>query len=150
MKGTDKSADIKHKYDNIISLPYPREEIEADFPNPVLRAAQFAPFEALTGHEDEITETARATDKRRHLDEYAADVLEARIRFLIQKESESPEISVTYFIPDSKKNGGRYETHQGHFLKIKEYERLLILTDGREIPTADILELSGRIFDITD
>ena len=150
MKETVRSADTKHKYKSIINLPYPKEEIEADFPEPVLRAAQFAPFEALNGHEDAITETARATVAQRFIDEYAADELEAKLSFLMKPENYGAEISVTYFVPDDKKSGGSYETHKGTFLKIREYEKKLVFTDGTEIPTHSLTEIDGRIFDITD
>lgn len=153
MREINKSADTKRKnerYKNIISLSYPRSEIEADFPDSVLRAAQFAPFEALTGHDDAINEAARSTDAKRFLDEYAADELEARLRFLISNCHFHPEIRVTYFSPDSKKTGGKYKTVSGTFMKIKEYERLLLLSDGTEISTLDIIEVEGEIFNITD
>lgn len=149
MKGINKSeATRPDKYDKIFYMEYPRPEIDADFPDPVLRAAQFAPFEALNGHEDAIDETARETDKRRIPDEYSADELERKLSFLLNFRDFAPVISVTYFISDKKKSGGKYVTVTDVFEKISEYKKLLILKNGTEIPTVDILKLESDIFDI--
>ena len=53
----------EHSYDDIINLPNP---ISKNHPRMSLhdRAAQFAPFAALTGHDAAIKETARLTDER--------------------------------------------------------------------------------------
>ena len=61
------------QYDDILNYQYPNPEIEKDFPDKILRAAQFAPFAALTGHDEAVKETARLTDQRIELDEYAKD-----------------------------------------------------------------------------
>ena len=60
----------KFQYDDILNMPYPNPEIEKDFLDKILRSAQFAPFAALTGHDEAIEETARLTDSKVELDEY--------------------------------------------------------------------------------
>lgn len=74
------------------------------------RSAQFAPFAALTGYEGQIKETARLTNRRIEIDEEIKLVLDLKIQLIQEHIKEQPEIEITYFIPDLKKDGGRYET----------------------------------------
>ena len=67
------------EYDDILNMEYPNPEIEKDFPDRILREAQFAPFAALTGYNDAISETARQTDGRTELDEYELEKLNIAI-----------------------------------------------------------------------
>ena len=59
---------MREKYDDIIDLPHPnpRNHIRMKVSS---RAAQFAPFAALTGHSEAIMEFARLTDEKIELDE---------------------------------------------------------------------------------
>lgn len=72
------------------------------------RAAQFAPFAALSGHSAALVETARLTDQRMELDEDARAALDSKQQLLLERIKERPEITVTWFQPDAKKDGGRY------------------------------------------
>ena len=142
MTVTTKSAVIKrddmNNYDDIINLPYrkstqrPRMEI-------INRAAQFAPFSALTGYETAVKETARQTDKKIELDEYMKEEINLKLQSLLISEDNQAEI--TYFVPDKRKSGGKYETKIGTVAKIKDFERTIIFSDKTEIPIEDILEI---------
>ena len=142
MTVTTKSAVIKrddmNNYDDIINLPYrkstqrPRMEI-------INRAAQFAPFSALTGYETAVKETARQTEKKIELDEYMKEEINLKLQSLLISEDNQAEI--TYFVPDKRKSGGKYETKIGTVAKIKDFERTIIFSDKTEIPIEDILEI---------
>ena len=129
----------KGKYDDIINLPHhvskthPQMSMEA-------RAAQFAPFAALTGYEDEIDETVRVTDEKVELNEEQKDKLNRKLQE-IKKLVAKPILSITYFVPDLRKEGGKYVTSTGIFKKIDEYKKIIVLEDGVEIPICNIVEL---------
>ena len=132
-------------YDDIINLPHPTS---AKHPRMPLydRAAQFSPFAALTGHGDAIQETARLTETKIELDEDTKAVLDLKQQILADKIDEWPEVSVVWFRPDEKKDGGQYITTTGHLKKIDNIERALRLADGTSIPLDDVLELRSDCF----
>ena len=135
---------MKGPYDDIINLPRP---VSKRPPMSNLdRAAQFAPFAALTGHEEAVKETARLTDKRLELGEHAKQALDQKLRIIVDRLEESPQISIRYFVPDSKKAGGQYVKVSGSVKKIDEYERVLIMSNGVKIPIEEIIEIKGEIF----
>lgn len=121
------------KYDDIIHLPhhtsskYPRMSI-------LNRAAQFAPFAALSGHDDAVKETARLTDERVELDEYTKNILSNKLQLIADRFTEQPEVVITYFQPDQKKDGGAYITSISTVKRIDNYNRIVIMTDGTGIP----------------
>lgn len=133
------------QYNDILNMPYPNPDIEKDFPDEILRAAQFAPFAALTGFDEEIEETARLTDIKVELDEYQKAELNDKLLFLNNSEDDE-EVSITYFVPDKKKSGGAYLTITGAVAKIREYERDVIMEDGMQIPIDDIFAIEGNQF----
>jgi uncharacterized protein (UPF0248 family) len=110
------------------------------------RAAQFSPFAALTGYDAAIKETARLTDERVEMDEYMKDVLSDKLRIILERIKEHPQIAITYFQPDEKKNGGSYVTTTGTVKKIDEYERIVVMTGDTEIPIDEISSIEGHIF----
>lgn len=110
------------------------------------RAAQFSPFAALTGYDAAIKETGRLTDEKMELDEDTRAVLDMKQAYLMEMIDEQPEISVTYFVPDEKKSGGVYVSVTGNLKRFDEYERLLILTDGKKIPMDDIADIECDLF----
>ena len=127
------------EYDDIIDLPRPKSKHE---PMPMSdRAAQFSPFAALTGYEDAIGETARLTDARVELGESAVEELERKLADAAAHISERPEISVTYFVPDARKEGGAYMTRTGALKRIDELERALVFADGAKIAVGDIISV---------
>lgn len=97
------------------------------------RAAQFAPFAALVGYDEEIGEAARSTDGREELSEDAIDALNQAFQKLLEHEEERPLVTVTYFQPDVKKDGGRYMTYTGNFRFYDAEKRVMKFVDGMVI-----------------
>ena len=110
------------------------------------RAAQFAPFAALTGYEDAVEETARLTEAQRDLSEEVKLELNARLRCLQDRLSESPEVTVCYFRPDKRKAGGAYVEKTGPVKTIDLYDRALVFRDGTRVPLDRIRTLTGCVF----
>lgn len=136
------------KYDDIINLP--RYVSKKRPPMPVKdRAAQFSPFAALTGHDAEVKETARITEKRVELDQYMKEKLNHKLQILMDKVKEETEINITYFEPDDKKDGGAYITITGRVKKIDEYEKMILMKDDILIPIDEIIRIEGEIFKTT-
>ena len=131
-------------YDDILDLPHPTSKKHPRM-SMAARAAQFAPFAALTGYGDAIKETARITDQQLELDENEKALLNEKLQLLRQHLPGKPKITITYFVPDTKKAGGSYQTITGFVKKLQEYERRLIMTDGTIIPIDAIIELYGDI-----
>ena len=137
------------RYDDIIGLPH---HVSDKRPQMSLRdrAAQFLPFAALTGYDDAIRETARLTDEKPELREDALELLDRRLAVLEANLGARPEISVTFFKKDEKKQGGAYALKTGVVRRIDGYERRLLFEDGSSIPLADILLLEGDVFSEDD
>ena len=105
------------------------------------RAAQFAPFAALTGHGDAINETARLTDSRIDLDENAINELNEKYNYLKSKVLEQPYAAITFFKKDSLKAGGKYLTAEGNIAKILEREHVILFDNGIAINIDDIVKI---------
>ncbi len=133
------------KYDDIINHKYIKSSKRRAM-TMVERAAQFGAFKAVTGHEDAVHETARLTNEKVELDEYAKQELNGRLNFLLDHSGEEPEVSITYFVLDEKKEGGAYQTVKGILSKIRDFERRVIV-DGVEIPIDDILSIESANWD---
>ena len=127
------------RYNDIVNMHYPNADVEKDFPSDVLRAAQFAPFAALTGYDDAVEEAARQTNTKTELDEYEIEIINNKLLYM----KDHPEVvySITYFVPDSRKQGGKYVTYKGKISKIKEYEKIIVTENQQEIPINDIREV---------
>ena len=110
------------------------------------RAAQFAPFAALTGYDDAVKEAGRLTDDKIELEESSLKELNAKIQLLRENLADGPEITFTYFKPDERKAGGAYLTKTGTVKKLDDYERQIMLQDGTKLPMDVILDISGEIF----
>jgi len=128
------------KYDDIIHLPHHRSKKHAPMPL-IDRAAQFSPFAALTGHDAAIKETARLTDRKIELDEYEIAVLDEKLQEVREQLKNHPEIEVTWFQPDMRKEGGEYVTGSGKVKKLEEYTKSIIMEDGTRIRIEDIIDL---------
>lgn len=107
------------------------------------RAAQFSPFAALTGYDAAIAETARLTDQRVELDEYERQALNEKLQFISEHLNEPPKVSITYFLPDARKDGGEYVTVTGNVKKIDDYEHKIVLMDGTRILMEDMIGIEG-------
>ena len=133
------------KYDEIINLPHHVSKTRPQMPMSD-RAAQFAPFAALTGYDSAIKETGRLTDERIELDEETLTVLDRKYQLLMDALDEAPEIEITYFKPDERKAGGKYVSATGTVKKVDDFERLITMQDGLKIPMDDVLSIDGELF----
>ena len=97
------------RYDDIIHLPYHVSKTRKPMPM-INRAAQFAPFAALTGHDEAIAETAQQTTPRQILSSDEQEILSRRLAYAIGHIGERSNLTFIYFIPDTLKDGGRYVT----------------------------------------
>ena len=127
-------------YDDIKHLTRPQYD---DLPPMSMhdRAAQFSPFAALVGYDDAVAETARLTDSRAVLTEDEMSELNANLNRLLDSLDEQQQISVTYFVPDEKKSGGKYVEKQGVVRIFDSYSQELVFTDGVRIAVADMAKL---------
>ena len=132
-------------YDDIIDLPHPTSRRHPRMPIRD-RAAIFSPFAALSGHGAAIAETARLTERWIELDEDTRAELDRKQAVLLEHIDKQPEITVTWFQPDERKDGGAYRTAAGRLRKFRELERVLVLADGTEIPLEDVVALESDIF----
>ena len=115
-------------YDDMLNLPHPTSRRHSRMSRSD-RAAQFAPFAALSGHGTAIAETARLTERRIELDEDVKAALDFKQQMLMDRIDEHPDVSVTWFQPDGKKDGGRYVT-------TVSYTHLVTSPTGRSMRTA--------------
>lgn len=125
-------------YKDILHLPYPRPSKRAKM-SMVERAAQFAPFAALTGYDSAIAETARLTGQRAELDESEKTRLDETLCSL--SAASCKKITITHFVSDLRKEGGQYVKTTSCIKKIDTCNRRLVLSDGQTIALDDILEL---------
>ena len=133
------------KYDDILHLSHPTSKKHPRMPISD-RAAIFSPFAALSGHGAAIAETARLTDRRIELDEDTRAELDQKQAALLEHIGERPEVTVTWFQPDGRKEGGAYVTVTGRLKKIDEVGRTLTLLDGTSIPLEDVAGLESDCF----
>lgn len=127
-------------YEDIINLSHHVSETRARM-SMRERAAQFSPFAALSGYEDALRESARLTQEKTELGEDAKAALDEALR----RAAASPEteVSVTYFVPDGKKSGGRYVTASGRVKRVDTVSGLLTLSGGERISIGEILDIDG-------
>lgn len=140
---------MNNKYDEIANLPHHVSETRPQMPMSD-RAAQFAPFAALTGYDSAIRETGRLTDERIELDEEALTALNLRYQLLMDALGKEPEVEITFFKPDERKSGGEYVTVISAVKNIDDFERLITMQDGMKIPMNDILSIDGEIFSMLE
>lgn len=136
---------MKDLYEDIINLPHHVSKTRPQMPMSD-RAAQFAPFAALTGYDAAIKETGRLTDDKIELDEEALTALDMKYQLLMDALDDAPEVTITYFQPDERKAGGKYVSAVGAVKKIDDFERRITMRDGTRIPTDDVLSIDGELF----
>jgi len=126
-------SDSTDQYDDIIDLPH---HVSPTRPRMAMidRAAQFAPFAALTGYDSAIAESARLTDRFYELSDSDKSQLDAIIVLLQQRVNEHPALLVEFFKPDKRKAGGAYITLSASLKAIDTVNRTISLTDGTVIP----------------
>ena len=128
------------KYDDIINLPHYEPKYHPRM-SKYKRSAQFAPFAALVGYDEQVKECSRLTDERLEID----DELKEKINYKLNKINEliknNPVVEITYFIPDVKKDGGKYITEKGNVKRIDYINRFIKFTDNKKIILDDVIDV---------
>ena len=134
---------MTHDYDDIINLPHyePKYHPRMSMWN---RAAQFAPFAALTGYDAAIQESNRVTDDWIDLGESSNEELNRKMELILSKLSEQPHVTIEYFVPDEHKEGGSYQSYTGNIKRIDEYEKTMVMTDGKKIQLKMITNITDN------
>ncbi len=132
-------------YDDIINLnrpisKHPHQSVES-------RASQFAPFAALVGYDEQVKETARLTDKRIEIDDGLREILNNKLNYLNEHIKDNIEVTITYFVNDSKKDGGKYITIINKIKRINNEEQTIKFIDNKVISMNDIISIKSNIFD---
>ena len=127
---------MTENYEDIINLTRP-ETKNREHMSRLNRAAQFAPFAALTGYAAAVSETGRLTEKKRELSSDEIAILERRINFLIENEI-NEKIKIKYFKKDERKSGGKYLEIEDKFKKFDDINLILALESGLRINFRDL------------
>lgn len=130
---------MNEKYEMIINMQRPRNEKHPKMPR-LDRAAQFAPYAALSGYEDAVEETARLTEGKIELDEGEIEKINSTLTRLLASPPDT-KVKLTFFRPDKKKSGGAYVTTSGEIAKIDETKGEITLIGGMPIPFTNLLEI---------
>ena len=125
------------KYDDIINLPHPEPSPKHPRMSMRQRAAQFAPFAALTGMGEAFEEQERITQPKRILD----DDKKQELDYILSELPDGAMVSVTYFVPDPYKDGGEYVTSTGSIHRVDRRRDVLSLSGEQEIPFCDIVDI---------
>lgn len=101
-------------------------------------------FQHLLGYDDAIKETARITEERIELDEELKDILNKKLTSIQSRIDSKPKVTITYFVPDSKKSGGKYQTITGNIIKVDNYNKIVVLMNGVKIPIIEIIDIINK------
>lgn len=127
----------EHRYDDIIDLPHHVSKRHPHMSREQ-RAAQFSPFAALTGYDASVREAARYTERRIDLDENIRAMLDIRMRDALEH---GLRVTIDFFVPDARKDGGEYHTATGGIVKIEEHKGVIVLEGGERITIADVMDI---------
>lgn len=133
-----------NNYDDIIDLPHHVSSIHRPM-SMESRAAQFAPFAALSGYNDAIVDASRLTGERIFIDDDFKDILNEKLLFLLNNDK--PFATFTYFVSDESKSGGSYKIVSNYIKKIDLYNDFVVLVDGVKLPISDIIDITSDLFD---
>ena len=138
---------MTNDYDDIINLPHyePKHHPRMSMWN---RAAQFAPFAALTGYDAAIQESGRLTDNWVGLSESGNEEMNRKMELIVSMLPEHPSVTIEYFVPDEHKAGGSYQSVTGAVKRIDDIERFIELTDGTKVVIGAIRDI--KIIDSLD
>ena len=134
-----------HRYDDIIDLPHHVSKLHGHM-SMKERAAQFSPFAALTGHSDALDESARLTSKKIELSDDEKNLLDRKLKMVMDCTGKETVFSFTYFIPDILKDGGEYKISKGAVHKINLTKGIIYLCDGTIINIEDIINIDSELF----
>lgn len=135
-----------NKYEDIINMPHHVSATRMPM-SMANRAAQFAPFAALSGHDEAIMETARFTSEKPELSSEELASLSRKLTYAMQEDA---EVTITYFQADPFKEGGSCRMVKGKVKRIDETSGRLILKDTKTLPLDNVLRIEGSVFDNID
>ena len=130
-------------YNDIINNPHHTSKTRKRM-SQTNRAAQFAPFAALTGYDAAIGEAARLTETKIELDDKTKEILNMKLNFLKDHIKDRPYVTITYFVPDTKKDGCAYVDYSGKIRVIDETQQTIIFTDRTTINIEMILDIKTK------
>lgn len=132
-------------YEDIVNLP---RHISKVHPQATMadRAARFSPFAAISGYEDMVKEAARVTEERIDITDATKELLNEKLNMIIEFLDEEPGVTITYFEPDKKKDGGAYISITGTVKRIDEYERIVLMSDDKKIRIEEIYAIESDLF----
>lgn len=113
-----------NNYEDIINLPHHTSNIHPRM-SITNRAAQFAPFAALTGYSESVKEKARLTTKKIELDKELINNINVSLKLINQNIKNRPKVSITYFVQDEKKEGGTYKTIIDNVKRIDDIMKII-------------------------
>ena len=130
------------KYEKIINAPH---HVSKDHPQMtrINRAAQFAPFAALTGYNEAIYETGREVKRKIELTEEEKEMISNKINYLLSLSLEERKVDITYFKKDHAKEGGEYLLVSDTLVKYDADKREIILESKKRIFIEDILKINN-------
>lgn len=128
---------LESNYDDIINLPHHVSKNRKRMSN-YDRAAQFSPFAALKGYDDEIEEAARLTEEKWDVDGERVTDINEKLLLLKDTVQLHPLVKIVYFVADGKKTGGAYATAQARLKKISQYDRVLHLDNNLTVNFDDL------------
>lgn len=109
------------------------------------RAAQFAPFAALTGYNEAIYETGREVKKKIELTEEEKEIISNKINYLLSLPLQERKVDITYFQKDNTKEGGEYLHISDSLIKYDDIKREIVLESKKRIFIENILKISNDI-----
>lgn len=132
------------KYDDIIGLPH---HVSLTHPRMSLRqrAAQFAPFAALTGYDDAVRETARLTGEMIILSDEEKAEIDRTLRHIALQKPDSVRVRIVYFIPDHLKQGGRYAAADDTVQRIDPDSRNILTSGGITVPIDSVVSIGPSL-----
>lgn len=130
---TEKEPDPRIVYADIIALPHHQSPTR---PHMSLydRAAQFAPFAALSGYDEMIVEEARETDTGIVLEDWELEQLNQKLTLIadVLEDGNKPRLTFTVFVPDERKAGGKYVEVTDTVKRIDATARKVVLMSEKE------------------
>lgn len=136
-----------NKYNDILNYNYvmKHERMSKD-----KRASQFAPFSALVGFTDLIKERERDTTRKIEITDDIKEELDYKLKIINSKLDDHPKVTITYFIKDQTKSGGKYETITNYIKRIDFYHKIIILENQIKIKIDNIINIDSLDIDFRD
>lgn len=133
------------KYNDIINLPHPQSKAHPRM-NRIDRAAQFAPFAALTGYAEAINEAGRLVESKKELTDEEKEDISNKLNYLIENINSNIEVMIIYFIPDKNKNGGFNQSIKGIIRKL-DIDGTIHFKNRKRIKLENVISINSSIFE---